>query len=125
MNKEKVIVLDENGLPIYEECSYIKVCNDNLSDVEDFLDANNIPYKSFAEAGRAFCEDEAEFRFRSEIRETEKDEMAVYQKAINMKDENKDLLFDILCDGGMLDDDYICTVISDIFKDNMESDEDD
>jgi hypothetical protein len=125
MSKEKVV--DKNGLPIYEECVFIKVANDNLEPIKEFIKEKNISHFIYNSAASAFCDCEAEFRLRAEFKrqEPETDEIIIKQKSLDAAKEYGDILLDDLQDNGtILNNDHIDSIIDRYFKEDFVSEED-
>lgn len=66
MSKETQIeVVDQDGLPRCEKCSYLMVKNEDTDKAGNLLKENNIPNRVFTDAGEAFAEKLAESELRS------------------------------------------------------------
>lgn len=122
--EDKVLVDNKLGLPVYENCVFIKLSNlDFTNKAKNFLEENKIPYMSYSDAGSAFCDSEAEFRLRAVFRETESDETIIAQKALNSYAACGDALYDAILDGSLLANDHIDNIISECLKEDDESEE--
>ena len=55
---------DARGLPVYEECNYIRIPQENAEEVINLLKDKLVPHELFKSSSIPFFQDEAEFRLR-------------------------------------------------------------
>jgi hypothetical protein len=119
--------LDKYNMPAYEDCAFIRINKVDTDSVDTLLLEKGIPHVMTGRSSKFFCEDEAEFRLRSEFKRIETDENVISQRALNTREEYGNILLDDLEDNGtILDNDWIDKLMHRYFEEEfVESEEGD
>lgn len=122
---------DARGLPVYEECNYIRIPQENAEEVTNLLKDKLIPHELFKSSSIPFFQDEAEFRLRMFI---DKDytnfknddrEKEIKELALSIRSDYGIFLNDLHIDNGnLLNNDEIDLMIESWFCSDY-TDEDD
>jgi hypothetical protein len=126
MSEEKKIV-DEEGIPRVEDCSFIKIPTERKDEIEKYLNEKEVPFRTFEDAGHAFCESEAEIRLRNRYRNIDgiEDENVIEQQAVDSRECLGQYLYSYLSEEGYLDNDSIDEIIEEYFEDDLVDEEED
>lgn len=122
---------DARGLPVYEECNYIRIPQENAEEVINLLKDKLVPHDLFKSSSIPFFQDEAEFRLRMFI---DKDytnfknddrEKEIKELALSIRSDYGIFLNDLHIDNGnLLNNDEIDLMIESWFCSDY-TDEDD